>query len=206
MSRPGHFKESDMQNQKSRLAVIHLAKKRLGLDEEAYRAILSGAGVASAKDIETELQFNTVMGAFLRLGFLPSGNSRVNKYRSSAGKNPGMISRRQEYYIKGLWSLASRVKDEKSLRRMIKRIGKADDISFLSRQAASAVILALRDICWKAGFNPDKEEAHVNNGKGSGGHPAHGASPSVLSPDDGGNRGCQNRQSLAAVPGRGKRI
>jgi hypothetical protein len=139
------------------MAIIHLAKKQLALDEEAYRAILSGAGVASAKDIETDLQFNTVMSAFTRLGFLPSGH-KVNKHRSTVSGRPGMISRRQEYYIKGLWALASRVKDEKSLRRMIKRIGKVDDISFLTRQNASAVILALRDICWKAGFNPDTKE------------------------------------------------
>ena len=194
-----------MQNQKSRLAIIHLAKKQLGLDEEAYRAILSGAGVASAKDIKTELQFNTVMGAFLRLGFLPSRHGGLNKYHSAIpGVSPVMISRRQEYYIKGLWSLASRVKDEKSLRRMIKRIGKVDDISFLSRRSASAVILALRDICWKAGFNPDEEESYVADGKGSGGFTAHGASPSVLSPDNGRNRVHKSRQSLAACAGCGK--
>jgi hypothetical protein len=41
---------------------------------------------------------------------------------------------------------------------MVKRIGKVDDIAFLPRHAAQAVILALRDICWKAGFNPDAKE------------------------------------------------
>ena len=191
-----------MQNQK-RLAIIHLARKRLGLDDEAYRAILSGAGVSSSKDIETDAQFNTVMAAFVRLGFLPSGHG-VNKYRSTvSGANPAMISRRQEYYIKGLWSLASRAKDEKSLRLMIKRIGKADDISFLSRRSASALILALRDICWKAGFNPDEEGTRVADGKESGARAAHEASPGVLSPGDGGDRIGQNRQGVAAGAGRG---
>jgi len=147
-----------MQSHKSRMAIIHLAKKRLGLDEDAYRAILSGAGVASARDIATDAQFDAVMGAFLRLGFVPSRHGGLNKYHSSIPGAPGMISRRQEYYIKGLWSLASRAKDEKSLRRMVRRIGKVDDISFLSRRAASALILALRDICWKAGYNPDTRE------------------------------------------------
>ena len=148
-----------MQNHKQRMAIIHLAKKQLGLDDEAYRAVLSVAGVESAKDIETELQFNTVMGAFARLGFTPARGGGLNKYRSAvAGTEPGMISRRQEYYIKGLWELASRAKDGKSLRRMVRRIGKVDDISFLPRRAASALILALRDICWKAGYNPDTKE------------------------------------------------
>lgn len=145
-----------MQGRKSRLAVIHVAKKQLGLGEEAYRAALSGAGVSSARDIETEAQFGLVMGAFSRLGFPPSGRRNIRR-GAVHGTNPAMISRRQEYYIKGLWGLASRAKDEKSLRRMVKRIGKADDISFLTRRDASAVILALRDICRKAGFDPDSE-------------------------------------------------
>jgi len=145
------------------LALIHVAKKQLGLDEEAYRAILSGAGVFSAKDIATDEQFNAVMAAFLRLGFLPSGRRHGVKYRSTvSGKKSGMISKRQEYYIRGLWDLASRVKDEKSLRAIVKRIGKVDDIAFLPRSSAQAVILALRDICWKAGFNPDAKEAECS--------------------------------------------
>jgi hypothetical protein len=143
----------------SKLALIHVAKKQLGLDEEAYRAILSGAGVSSAKEITTYEQLNAVMGAFLHLGFLPSGRKPGVKYRSAvSGTANGMISKRQEYYIRGLWDLASRAKDEKSLRRIIRRIGKVDDIAFLPRRSASAVILALRDICWKAGFNPDARE------------------------------------------------
>jgi hypothetical protein len=146
----------------SRLAIIHVAKKQLGLDEEAYRAILSGAGVLSAGDITTDAQFNAVMTAFSRLGFKSRG--AAVKYRNTApGTNPEFISKRQEYYIRGLWALASRVKDEQSLRRIVKRIGKTDDISFLSRRAASAVILALRDICGAAGFNPDgREDSHVD--------------------------------------------
>ncbi|MDR1418792.1 MAG: regulatory protein GemA [Treponema sp.] len=143
---------------KSRLSIIHVAKKQLGLDEEAYRAILSGAGVDSARDISTDAQFNTVMSAFARLGFTSRGTG-VKYRRTAAGTNPAHLSLRQEYYIRGLWNLASRVKDEKSLRHMVKRIGKSDDIRFLSRQAASAVILALRDICWKAGYNPDSKDA-----------------------------------------------
>jgi len=176
-----------MQNQRSRLAIIHLAKKQLGLDEEAYRAILSGAGVSSAKDITTETQFNTVMAAFTNLGFLSTGHS-VKHRSTAAGTNPGMISNRQEYYIRGLWALASRTKDEHSLRRMVKRIGKTDDIRFLTRRDASALILALRDICWKAGYNPDtKEEIHALDGKTSVPVSGTGTSPGVLPPGDGGN-------------------
>jgi hypothetical protein len=186
---------------KNHLAIIHVAKKQLGLDDTAYRAILSGIGVTSSKDIKTNAQFNTVMSAFEQLGF--RSTSWIGTRQTVSGV-PGRITKPQEYYIKGLWALASRVKDEKSLRRMIKRIGKVDDISFLSRWSASAIILALRDICWKAGFNPDnKEDSDVCNGKGSGAHTANGTSPGVLPPLYGGNGSDTNRQSLAADTGSG---
>ena len=187
---------------KSQLAIIHLAKKQLGLDDETYRAILSGADVYSAKDITTELQFNTVMGAFMKLGFLPAGH-KVKKYqRAVSGKNPNMISKPQEYYIKGLWALASRVKDEKSLLRMVKRIGKVDDISFLTRKSASALIQALRDICWKAGYNPDsKEEPYVMASREIGKSAASETSSSVLSCANGKNRGGQGWGTLETGTG-----
>ena len=170
-----------------RLAIIHVAKKQLGLDEEAYRAILSGAGVASAADIATDAQFNNVMAAFAALGFKPRGAGA--RYKSAAaGTNPALISKRQEYYIRGLWDLASRAKDEKSLRRIIRRIGKTDDIRFLPRRAAQAVILALRDICRKAGYNPDgKEENYAVDGKTDGPVSGPGTSSGVLPPGDGGD-------------------
>jgi hypothetical protein len=139
-----------------RIALIHAAKKRLGLDDHAYRAVLSRAGVESAADIRTDGQFNIVMSTFSELGFVSNRAGRGVKYRKpAAGDNPDFISKRQEYYIRGLWDLASRAKDERGLRRLVRRIGKVDDISFLPRRNAGAVILALRDICWKAGFNPD---------------------------------------------------
>jgi len=189
-----------MQNKRTQLAIIHVAKKQLGLDEEAYRAVLSGAGAASAKDITNGAQFNTIMAAFQQLGF--KSTSRAGKRRTTAAGVPGMISRRQEYYIKGLWALASRAKDELSLRRLVKRIGKVDDISFLSRRNASAVILALRDICWKAGFNPDtKEGLYVTNGQGSGAGIAPGASSGVLPSDNGAYRSGANRQGVAVGAG-----
>jgi hypothetical protein len=190
-----------MQNKRTQLAIIHVAKKQLGLNDTAYRAILSGAGLASSKDIKTDTQFNTVMSAFKQLGF--KSTSWIGR-RPTVPGTPGMITKPQEYYIKGLWALASRVKDEKSLRRIIKRIGKVDDISFLPRRSASAVILALRDICWKAGFNPDnKEDFHVYNGKKSSKNFAYGASPGVLPASDGGNRSDKDQQSLATGTGCG---
>lgn len=144
-----------MRNRNERLALIHLARKDRGLDEDAYRALLSGAaGVTSAAELETEEQFEEVMRAFANLGFQrqPARRKRLSTGEEQRG---AFCTARQLYYIKGLWDLASRAKDEKSLTAMVKRISKVDDLRFLARGEASKIILALRDICWKAGINPD---------------------------------------------------
>jgi hypothetical protein len=148
------------QNKKARIALIHVAKNQLHLDDNAYSGILAGAGLASAADMTSDEQFAVIMNAFAVLGFKSYARQNGVKYKAvAAGESREHISKRQEYYIRGLWDMASRAKDEKSLRAMIKRIGKVDDIRFLTRKAASSLILALRDICWKAGFNPDTKEA-----------------------------------------------
>ena len=191
-----------LRNTRNKYSIIHVAKKQLGLDDDAYRAILSGAGLSSSKDIKTDAQFNTVMSAFQQLGF--RSTSWAGKRMDTVSGAPGMITKRQEYYIKGLWALASRYKDEKSLRRIIKRIGKVDDISFLPRRSASAVILALRDICWKAGFNPDtKEDVNVYKCKSSCRNPSVGDYACILPAVDGGDRGGQDWQTLADSTGSG---
>lgn len=141
------------------IKTIHMAVTQTGIDDDAYRGILSGVGVDSSRELETVEQFTTVMQAFKNLGFryAPSSGARP---QTVAG-NDKFITTRQEYYIRGLHRLACRVKDEKSLAAIIKRIGKVDDIRFLKKRDASAVILALRDICWKAGFNPDSREGRA---------------------------------------------
>jgi hypothetical protein len=138
-----------------KIALIHLARKDRGLDEVAYRALMAGsAGVDSASKIETEEQFEQVMRAFTNLGFIrqPARRKMIAVQDIDQGK---FCSARQLYYIKGLWELASRAKDEKSLNAMVQRIAKVDALRFLTKREASKVILALRDICWKAGINPD---------------------------------------------------
>lgn len=148
-----------LKDRNKKLAVIHIAKKELKLNEEAYRALLSGAGIYSASEIKTENQYKTIMQGFKNLGYVLNKKNYSNydfkKKRSGGGGN--RITARQEYYIRGLWDLASRVKDEKSLNALILRIGKVIDISHLTVFNASKVILALRDICKKAGFNPDSK-------------------------------------------------
>jgi hypothetical protein len=149
--------------QRKWIQVLHIAQKQCGLDDEAYRAILWGsAGVESSGGITTWKQYNDCLTAFKKLGFKvqsrTSGKSRLKETKPQQGRSEHMISSRQEYYIRGLWDLASRKKDEKSIRAVIKRITKVDDIRFIKKNDATKVILALRDIAKKAGFDPDSPE------------------------------------------------
>jgi hypothetical protein len=146
--------------QKKWIQILHVARRECGLDEEAYRAVLSGsAGVESAGDLTTWKQYGDALAAFKTLGFRvkskAGGSGGLKETGPQAGRDPGRITSRQEYYIRGLWDLASRKRDERSLRAMIKRIGGVDDIRFLDKKDAQKVLLALRDITKKAGYNPD---------------------------------------------------
>jgi hypothetical protein len=147
--------------QKKWTQILHVAKRECKLDDDAYRAVLAGAaGVESASDITTWEQYQSALTAFKALGFhVKSKTSRTTglKQMDTEGKrNPAWITARQEYYIRGLWDLASRKKDLYSLRAMLKRVGGVEDISFLTKELAQKVILALRDITKKAGYNPDE--------------------------------------------------
>lgn len=148
-----------LKDRNKKLVAIHIAKKELKLNEEAYRALLSGAGIYSASEIKTENQYKTIMQGFKNLGYVlnKKNNTNYNFKKKRSGGGVDRITARQEYYIRGLWDLASRVKNEESLNALILRIGKVIDISHLTVFNARKVILALRDICRKAGFNPDSK-------------------------------------------------
>jgi hypothetical protein len=152
--------------QKKWLQVLHIAKRECGLDDEAYRAVLAGAcGVNSASGIKTWEEYNAALSAFKILGFrIQTKTSRVSGLKNTdteIKRNPAWISAKQEYYIRGLWDLASRKKDVASLQAMVKRIGRVDDIRFLSKADATGVILALRDITGKAGYHPDTQAKKI---------------------------------------------
>jgi len=129
----------------AKLAAIHIAKKELNLDDKTYRAMLKkSTGVRSAAKIQNDNQFFSLMKSFRQAGWKHVSNPKNH------------CTERQLCYIKVLWQLASREKTKPSLNAMIKRITDVEDMRFLSRKAAQSVILALRDISKKAGFNPDK--------------------------------------------------
>lgn len=142
------------QCRKRLVTLVHVGKGKLGLDTDEYRDLLEYAtGKTSAATMNvTELE--AVLDAMKKLGFVASGAGRGRSLEVRP-ENIGGATPRQVYYIKGLWALASRAKSEESLRALILRIAGVDDIRFIPKGKASSVILALRDITKKAGYDPD---------------------------------------------------
>lgn len=73
-----------MTDRKSKLAVIHIARKQCGLDEQSYRALLSGAaGIESAAELKTDAQYRSILSAFEKLGFR---NGKKGRYKVRDGQ------------------------------------------------------------------------------------------------------------------------
>jgi len=141
-------------NRKAKLSLIHIAKNRLSLSDEAYRSLLYGAaGVTSAKDIEWEDQFQAVMDCFKRLGF---NSYKAMGKTTSRPKWPDTwgCTTDQRAKIEAMWQTCARHKNTKSLHRFIKRITGVDHPHFLRSALARDVILALEKMMDKAGFDP----------------------------------------------------
>lgn len=125
---------------KKKLAVIHVARKQLGLPEDQYRAILLGAGgVDSAAELD-ELAFERVMAAMNRLGF------RSTWTRRTFGANrSGMATPRQVQLIRGLWAeFHGPDPDDVALNRWLAKYHKVAALRFVDCNKAGAVLTALK--------------------------------------------------------------
>ena len=137
-------------NKKAKLSLIHIAKNSVGIDDAAYRALLSGAaGVNSAALITHEHQFNAVMMALKRLGFKGVQRADSKKARPQWQDSWG-CTEDQRAKIEVLWKTWARNPDEKALRAFIRRIAKVDHPRWLNVYLAQSVILALEAMAQKS--------------------------------------------------------
>jgi len=142
-------------DRKKLIQLIHVAKTKLGLSEDRYQAVLDGAtGKGSCADMSV-LELSKVLDAMKALGFNLKAGKRNPVRDGEVTGSPDRLTGRQIYYIKGLFDLACRSTSEKALRALIKRQTGVEDISFVPRAKASALIMMLRDITTKAGFDPN---------------------------------------------------
>ncbi|MDR1252383.1 MAG: regulatory protein GemA [Treponema sp.] len=139
-------------SKKKLIQLIHIGKAKLGMDDGAYRAFLEGtAGKQSCADM-TERQLAAVLRAMRRNGFSQTP-------RRVKPQEQGAAHATQLEYIKGMWQKCARNKSDEALLAFVYRITGVKALRFLTVETARKVILALRDMMAKAGFDPDTSEA-----------------------------------------------
>lgn len=122
------------------LAVLHVAKKRLGLDDATYRSMLkSYDGVESAKDLSLR-GFRQIMNCFVDAGF-----------GTKLAETPGMATSAQIRKIYASWwalggSYYEKGQERKTLQGFLSKRFRVDHEKFLSFNKARKVIEAIKRI------------------------------------------------------------
>lgn len=133
------------------IALIHVAKKRLGLDDDMYRAILYKlGGVMSAKDLNAA-GFEAVMEYFTACGFRSDWTHRT------FGRRPGMASPAQVDLIKSLWSEYTGRDDEAALNKWLERSFHVSALRFLPASMAQKAITGLKRMKSRNSVQPSGE-------------------------------------------------
>jgi len=122
--------------------MLHVAKAQLGLDDDAYRAMLKrAAGVDSSRRLDG-VTFGWVLAELERLGWkAPAAR------RSFGGLRVGMVTDAQAHLIRTLWDdFTGGRGTEKGLDRWIERQFKVSALRFLPRHKAAKAIAALKEM------------------------------------------------------------
>lgn len=125
---------------KKQIALLHVAKRNLGLDDDTYRAILARYGRAeSAADLDLA-GFNHVMRYLTACGFRSTWTKRTYGYR------PTMATPPQVDLIRSLWRKfrGADDPDDVELNKWLHRFHKVGALRFVDNKKAAKVISALR--------------------------------------------------------------
>jgi len=127
---------------KKQKTLLHIAKNKLELTEEQYRAALVQiGGVTSSTELDQE-GFDAIMGFFEYLGFAPLVSSGKDY-----GSRPGMATFAQLELIRVLWAEYTRGKtDENALNKWLLGTWKVSSLRFLRKETAQKVITALKSM------------------------------------------------------------
>ncbi|MGH6914671.1 MAG: phage protein GemA/Gp16 family protein, partial [Geminicoccales bacterium] len=82
---------------RSQIAILHVARKQLGMDDDAWRALLAPAAFVTSSTKLGQGGFNLVMLELERLGF------KSRSARRNYGNRPGMATDAQVAKIRVLW-------------------------------------------------------------------------------------------------------
>lgn len=122
------------------IALLHVAKKQLSLDDDSYRAILARYGrCESAADL-TQPGFTAVIKYFTAMGFRSTWTQRTYGYR------PTMATPAQIDLIRSLWDKFSGKPDDNDaeINKWLERFHKVSSLRFVDNKKAAKVISALK--------------------------------------------------------------
>lgn len=124
---------------RKQLALIHVAKRQLALDEDSYRQILSrAASVESAADLD-QVGFLKVMEHLTASGFRSTWTKRT------FGNRPGMATPSQVELMRDLWSRYDPSdEDERHLNAWLFKFHKVSALRFVSADKVQKIIPALK--------------------------------------------------------------
>lgn len=128
------------------LAKIHMGAKQVGMDDDAYRAMIrtvGGAASGSSKDLD-RLGFDRVIARLAGLGATFTRPPR-------AGKKPRMTPDRQAMLDKIDAYLAEAGKSIRYADGIAKRMCKVDSVAFCNAEQLRGIIAALDKAAKKAG-------------------------------------------------------
>jgi hypothetical protein len=133
----------------AKIALIHVAKKRLGMEDDDYRLLLLRvAGVDSARALSVA-GFHQVLEAFAMLGFT-SDSAAANH-----GRRPGMASPGQVAAIRRLWGqFTGGEGTDASLGKWLEKHWGVSALRFLPAEIAPKVLIALRAMCGRRAAAP----------------------------------------------------
>lgn len=121
------------------IALIHVAKAKLGIAEDDYRACLVQiAGVTSSAELD-RAGFEALMGFFEYMGFTP-----LNPRGAVYGDRPGFASSAQVQLIRELWHEYTRGGKEDALNKWLLRCFKVSSLRFLKKEQGQKAITALK--------------------------------------------------------------
>ena len=138
------------------IKLIHVAKTKLGLDDDVYRDILESTTGKTSSKLLTPAQLEAVLDRLKQLGF------EVESKDKAGVKN--LADDAQSKLIRHLWLQlyhAGQVKNgsEKALAKFIENRVKVSALQFLSTESADMVINHLRQWCKRCGIERVTVEA-----------------------------------------------
>ncbi|MGC4409266.1 regulatory protein GemA [Rhizobium rosettiformans] len=126
---------------KKQIALLHVAKRELGLTDDDYRAILARHGHCNSSADLNASGFTSVMKYMAALGF-----KSTSATPSGFGERRGMASPAQIDLIRALWLKYHGEADDKeaALNNWLTRFHKVSALRFVDVAKASKIITALK--------------------------------------------------------------